>query len=732
MNGGSRLRWCLVVVFVISGSSAGMNLSQNTVNTTVGKTVKLFCNTGDTDTTNIEEVRWTKLTHPSPGTTRNGRFIAQRFVRHKGKYVDDKKFNIDDIQYLTIHDVTLTDSATFKCRVFIRYPSGIKRQGTTHVKLTVYEPFSVNLQLPSSEYVNTSTNISILSQSENFTASCEVILSRSKVNIKWYHNAILISNDDVSYMMKDIPTTSGDLFSLKSELTIQEAERNHTGQYTCHADSDFIEYSQNITFELMVLQETEVTMTTQFLEVAVKTQSITLPETTASTRREVQEYTEGNFGTSAISAPETTSISTPVVAQSSVPYQRNRTKGVKIYLIAICVILALFIISFTIIAAIQRKRRKLKKDKTENSETEAEEQVSRSLISVGPREESDNTMISIKGEKSSQYYMNYNEFSCTDDRELPRDSLSLQDNYILGRGEFCEVKMAYARFNGKWDESVRVAVKCLRENAPFEDRANFLTELAIMKSLPDRHPNVVKLVGCCTKEDPIYIILEFVPYGSLQSNLRKTRSECIYQNLHPREDLTSSDLLKLAWQIAKGMAFLSSIQCIHRDLATRNVLLGEDKTCKISDFGFARDVSGVHVYKGKSQGRLPVRWMAIESLIDYVYTTKSDVWSFGVALWEIVTLGSTPYGAFSSKEVIQKLRRGYRMPRPGHCSEDINKIMIDCWNKNPGDRPSFSDLCVRLRDIIDHSEQEHLKMEHFEDHLYVNLDASQLSASERL
>ncbi|XP_070582070.1 tyrosine kinase receptor Cad96Ca-like [Ptychodera flava] len=310
------------------------------------------------------------------------------------------------------------------------------------------------------------------------------------------------------------------------------------------------------------------------------------------------------------------------------------------------------------------------------------------------------------GEASSKHPLYYNIFSGSDGWEFPRGNLFLHENRILGRGEFGEVKMADVRCSDDPRGNIQVAVKCLRENAASEDKINFLTELAIMKSFTVYHPNVVSLLGCCTKEDPIYIILEYVRYGSLQSNLRKSRSECIYQNLHPRSrDITPSDLLKLAWQIAKGMAFLSSIQCIHRDLATRNVLLGEGKTCKISDFGLARDVSGVHVYERKSQSRLPVRWMALESLIDSVYTTKSDVWSYGVVLWEIVTLGSTPYGALMAKDVIEKLRRGYRIPRPGHCSEDIYKIMIDCWNKNADDRPSFSDLCVRLRDIIDHSEQ---------------------------
>ena len=141
--------------------------------------------------------------------------------------------------------------------------------------------------------------------------------------------------------------------------------------------------------------------------------------------------------------------------------------------------------------------------------------------------------------------------------------------------------------------------------------------------------------------DPIFLILEFVDGGTLQDFLKRSRDKHNYKNLHGEsQTLTARDLTSFAYQIAKGMAYLSSKKVIHRDLAARNVLV-DDATyaCKVADFGFAKDVMANNIYERKSEGKLPIRWMAPESLYDNCYTTKSDVWSFGVLMWEIVTLG---------------------------------------------------------------------------------------------
>ncbi|XP_077865841.1 tyrosine-protein kinase receptor Tie-1-like, partial [Saccoglossus kowalevskii] len=140
-------------------------------------------------------------------------------------------------------------------------------------------------------------------------------------------------------------------------------------------------------------------------------------------------------------------------------------------------------------------------------------------------------------------------------------------------------------------------------------------------------------------------------------------------------------------------------QCIHRDLATRNVLLGKNRICKISDFGMARNIEGTYVYQMKSQAKLPIRWMAIESLLDSLYTTKSDVWAYGITLWEIVTLGATPYIGFSSAKVIEKVKAGYKLQQPRHCSKDIYSIMHSSWKNNPEDRPAFDTICRWIQKI---------------------------------
>ncbi|XP_070548505.1 tyrosine kinase receptor Cad96Ca-like [Ptychodera flava] len=316
--------------------------------------------------------------------------------------------------------------------------------------------------------------------------------------------------------------------------------------------------------------------------------------------------------------------------------------------------------------------------------------------------------------------------------EICRENLEFSCDTILGRGEFGVVRKAILYGTNK-NSRKQVAVKHLKAHASDEDRQDLLRELAIMKSLKDSHPNVVELLGCCTDKDPVYIVLELVQYGSLQNYLLGSRSQRVYENLHPNShNLTAVDLLQFAWQIARGMSFISYKKCIHRDLATRNVLLGENRSCKISDFGLARDVSGYSVYERKSQGRLPLRWMALESLISSIYTTKSDVWSFGILLWEIVTLGSTPYAGLSSNEVIKMLRGGKRMPKPRHCSDEVYRVMHQCWYDQAQARPTFSELGVKLEKLINETSKAHLELDNFESHLYVNIPVEEWPLGEKM
>lgn len=302
--------------------------------------------------------------------------------------------------------------------------------------------------------------------------------------------------------------------------------------------------------------------------------------------------------------------------------------------------------------------------------------------------------------------------------EFPRHRLQVFD--ILGEGCFGQVWRCEAMdIDGKEGKST-VAVKTLKENAGEKERIDLLQELAVMKTL-EPHPNVVRLLGCCTESDPLFVIMEFVSRGKLQSFLRSSRAERDYGNLHgPSRTLTSRDLTSFLYQVAKGMEFLSSKGIIHRDLAARNVLVGEDRTCKVADFGFARDLMENNVYERKSEGRLPIRWMAPESLYDNVFSVKSDVWSFGVLMWEVVTLGSTPYPGLGAADVMRRVRDGYRLDKPEHCRRELYNIMYYCWDRNPNERPHFTDLVTLTEELL-LTETDYIELERFPDHSYYNM-----------
>lgn len=164
--------------------------------------------------------------------------------------------------------------------------------------------------------------------------------------------------------------------------------------------------------------------------------------------------------------------------------------------------------------------------------------------------------------------------------------------------------------------------------------------------------------------------------------------------------ITSTDILSFARQVALAMQYLTEHHYVHRDLAARNVLLGTGKVVKICDFGLARLVYTGDQYFKLTSGRLPLKWMAIESIRDRVFTSYSDVWSFGVLLWEMVTLGASPYPGVALVDLYRLLSEGYRMQQPANCSDEIYDIISQCWCENPTDRPSFSGVCSRLETLL--------------------------------
>ncbi|XP_022781087.1 tyrosine-protein kinase SRK3-like isoform X1 [Stylophora pistillata] len=285
-------------------------------------------------------------------------------------------------------------------------------------------------------------------------------------------------------------------------------------------------------------------------------------------------------------------------------------------------------------------------------------------------------------------------------REIPLELVTLEK--VVGKGAFGQVAKAKVRGLQGRPTTTLVAVKMLKEHASESDRKDLLSELQLMKEL-DAHPHVIKLLGCVTRSGPVMVLIEYVPYGDLLGYLRKSRglNDTYFQDpdIKPKTNLTSKQLMKYAWQVADGMSYLSSIPIIHRDLAARNVLVGEGETCKVTDFGMARDIQEDNIYQMRSKGRIPLKWTAFEALLYGKYSTKSDVWSYGVLLYEIVTIGGSPYPEMDGGEILTLLESGYRMPKPQHVDDKLYDIMTNCWKEDPNLRPSFESLRDKLIDM---------------------------------
>ncbi|XP_044168126.1 fibroblast growth factor receptor 3-like [Acropora millepora] len=300
--------------------------------------------------------------------------------------------------------------------------------------------------------------------------------------------------------------------------------------------------------------------------------------------------------------------------------------------------------------------------------------------------------------------------------EVERNDVKVER--IIGKGAFGQVAKGTGKNLPFRSGATIVAIKMVKANAAESDKQDLKSELQLMKTLKP-HPHVIKLLGCVTESEPLLVLIEYVPYGDLLGYLRKSRgfNDTYYKHpdIKPRTSLTSQQLMKFAWQIADGMSYLSLRKVIHRDLAARNVLVGERETCKITDFGMARDIQKENIYERKTKGRLPVKWTAYESLLYGQYTTKSDVWSYGVVLYEISTIGGSPYPRMEGTEIANLLQQGYRMPKPEHVNNDLYKIMKNCWHSEPEARPSFSDLTQQLKRM----ENQHKRLINL--HIYDNV-----------
>uniref|UniRef100_A0A4W3IQN3 Fibroblast growth factor receptor n=1 Tax=Callorhinchus milii TaxID=7868 RepID=A0A4W3IQN3_CALMI len=287
--------------------------------------------------------------------------------------------------------------------------------------------------------------------------------------------------------------------------------------------------------------------------------------------------------------------------------------------------------------------------------------------------------------------------------EFQRSRLTL--GKPLGEGCFGQVVMAEAIGieREKPNKPITVAVKMLKDDATDKDLSDLVSEMEMMKMI-GKHKNIINLLGACTQDGALYVIVEYASKGNLREYLKARRPPGMDYSFHtckiPDEQLTFKDLVSCAYQVSRGMEYLASQKCIHRDLAARNVLVTDDNVMKIADFGLARDVHNIDYYKKTTNGRLPVKWMAPEALFDRVYTHQSDVWSFGVMLWETFTLGGSPYPGIPVEELFKLLKEGHRMDKPANCTHELYMIMRECWHAIPSQRPTFKQLVEDLDRVL--------------------------------
>uniref|UniRef100_A0A8C0RX85 Tyrosine-protein kinase receptor n=1 Tax=Canis lupus familiaris TaxID=9615 RepID=A0A8C0RX85_CANLF len=278
---------------------------------------------------------------------------------------------------------------------------------------------------------------------------------------------------------------------------------------------------------------------------------------------------------------------------------------------------------------------------------------------------------------------------------FPREKLTLR--LLLGSGAFGEVYEGTAvDILGAGTGETKVAVKTLKKGSTDQEKIEFLKEAHLMSKF--NHPNILKQLGVCLLNEPQYIILELMEGGDLLTYLRKARMTTFHGPL-----LTLVDLVDLCVDISKGCVYLEQMHFIHRDLAARNCLVSvkdytsPSRVVKIGDFGLARDIYKNDYYRKTGEGLLPVRWMAPESLMDGIFTTQSDVWSFGILIWEILTLGHQPYPTHSNLDVLNYVQTGGRLEPPKNCPDDLWNLLTQCWAQEPDQRPTFHKIQDQLQ-----------------------------------
>ncbi|XP_041424918.1 insulin receptor isoform X1 [Xenopus laevis] len=301
---------------------------------------------------------------------------------------------------------------------------------------------------------------------------------------------------------------------------------------------------------------------------------------------------------------------------------------------------------------------------------------------------------------SNPEYLSASEVYIPDEWEVPRDKINLLRE--LGQGSFGMVYEGIAKDIIKGEPEVRVAVKTVNESASLRERIEFLNEASVMKAFNCHH--VVRLLGVVSKGQPTLVIMELMAHGDLKSYLRSLRPDA--ENNPGRLAPTLKEIIQMAAEISDGMAYLNAKKFVHRDLAARNCMVADDYAVKIGDFGMTRDIYETDYYRKGGKGLLPVRWMSPESLKDGVFTAFSDVWSFGVVLWEITSLAEQPYQGLSNEQVLKFVMDGGSLDHPENCPPRLHSLMQMCWQYNPKMRPTFLEIIDMLKDDLRPSFQD--------------------------
>ncbi|KAM9662196.1 ephrin type-A receptor 5 isoform 8-T8 [Morphnus guianensis] len=257
---------------------------------------------------------------------------------------------------------------------------------------------------------------------------------------------------------------------------------------------------------------------------------------------------------------------------------------------------------------------------------------------------------------------------------------------VIGAGEFGEVCSGRLKLQGK--REFPVAIKTLKVGYTEKQRRDFLGEASIMGQFD--HPNIIHLEGVVTKSKPVMIVTEYMENGSLDTFLKKNDGQ-----------FTVIQLVGMLRGIASGMKYLSDMGYVHRDLAARNILINSNLVCKVSDFGLSRvledDPEAAYTTRG---GKIPIRWTAPEAIAFRKFTSASDVWSYGIVMWEVMSYGERPYWEMTNQDVIKAVEEGYRLPSPMDCPAALYQLMLDCWQKDRNSRPKFEEIVSMLDKLI--------------------------------